>query len=184
MIKKQKIVMSENNLIDAIRMKSSAGAAALYDMYSKTLYGVIVNIVCNKEMSEDVCQETFIRIWNSFDKYDAAKGRLFTWMSCIARNIAKDALRSRQYSQYNNTITIENLAERIEQEHLVIFDTDKIGIKLWTEHLNKNQKDILDLIYFKGYTHAEVANELDMPLGTVKSRCRIGLLKLRGIYNE
>lgn len=176
--------MAEDKLLEAIKIKSRIGAAALYDMYSNTLFGVITRIVNNREMAEDVLQESFIKIWDSFDKYDASKGRFFTWMNCIARNMAKDALRSRQYHEYLNTTSLEDYAEKIDRDNKVNFNTDIVGIKLWTAGLKKNQKDILDLIYFKGYSHAEVASRLNIPLGTVKCRCRKGLSVLRNIYSE
>jgi len=176
--------MAEDKLIEAIQIKSRAGAVALYDMYSHTLYGIIVRIVKHKEMAEDICQEAFIKIWNSIGKYDVSKGRLFTWMSCLARNLAKDALRSRQYHEYTNTTALEHHTEDKEKNSLNILNTDTLGVKCWTEKLHKDQKDIIDLIYFKGYTHMEVASKLDVPLGTVKSRCRKGISILRSIYND
>jgi RNA polymerase sigma factor (sigma-70 family) len=180
----QRIIIAEEKLLEAIRIKSRVGAVALYDMYSNTLYGVITRIVKNKEMAEDVLQETFIKIWDSFGKYDASKGRFFTWMSCIARNMAKDALRSRQYHEYLNTACIDDHAERIDRDNRVNFNTDTVGLKLWLVHLKKAQKDILELIYFKGYTQTEVACKLNIPLGTVKGRCRKGISVLRSIYNQ
>ena len=180
----QRIIMAEEKLLEAIRIKSRVGAVALYDMYSNTLYGVISRIVKNKEMAEDVLQDSFIKIWESFDKYDASKGRFFTWMSCIARNMAKDILRSRQYHEFLNTAPIDDHVEKIERDNHVNFNTDIVGIALWLVHLKKAQKDILELIYFKGYTHAEVACKLNIPLGTVKGRCRKGISILRSIYNH
>ncbi len=91
-----KILLPEDKLIAAIRVKSREGSTALYDNYGKTLYAIIFNIVKDKEMAEDIFQEAFMKIWNSFDKYDESKGRLFTWMSCVSRNLAKDALRTKQ----------------------------------------------------------------------------------------
>ena len=87
---KTKITLSENELVHAILTKDRNGAEALYDMYSSSLYGVIFRIVQHEEIAEDLLQDTFIRIWNSFSSYDASKGRLFTWMVNVARNIAID----------------------------------------------------------------------------------------------
>ena len=82
---KTKITLSEPELVHAILEKDKNGAEALYDMYSSSLYGVIFRIVQHQEIAEDLLQDTFIRIWNSFSSYDAAKGRLFTWMVNVAR---------------------------------------------------------------------------------------------------
>ena len=92
---KTKITLSENELVHAILTKDRNGAEALYDMYSSSLYGVIFRIVQHEEIAEDLLQDTFIRIWNSFSSYDASKGRLFTWMVNVARNIAIDKTRSK-----------------------------------------------------------------------------------------
>jgi len=183
-MKIRKVLLSEEKLIEAMQIKSRIGSIALYDMYSKTLYGYIIRMIDNQEMAEDACHDSLIKIWNSFDSYDASKGRLFTWMLAITRNIAKDTLRSRRYKQYLQTVPIEHHIEMIEQRNNVLLNTDTIGIKPWLENLKKDQQDILNLVYFKGYTHNEVANELQIPLGTVKTRCRMGIKVLRGIYND
>ena len=87
---KTKISLSEEELVIAIRNKENVGAEALYEMYSSSLYGVIYRIIQHEEIAEDLLQDTFIRIWNSFSSYDSTKGRLFTWMVNIARNISID----------------------------------------------------------------------------------------------
>lgn len=176
--------MAEEKLLEAIKIKSRVGAVALYDMYSGTLYGVITRIVKNKEMAEDILQESFIKIWESFDKYDTSKGRFYTWMNCIARNMAKDALRSRQYHEYLNTGPIDDHIIKIDRDNQVSFNTDTVGLALWLRQLKKVQQDILELIYFKGYTQTEVACQLNIPLGTVKSRCRKGIDILKKTYNN
>ncbi len=183
-MKLSKIILPEDKLIAAIRVKSREGSTMLYDRYSKTLYTVIFRIVNDKEMAEDIFQEAFMKIWNSFDKYDASKGRLFTWMCCVARNVAKDALRTKLHHKYMATVPLENHIEKVEQQGSMVLNTDTLGMQLWTKNLKKSQKDIVDLIYFKGYTHAEVAHELAIPLGTVKTRCRTGINVLRAIYND
>ena len=94
---KTKITLSEPELVHAILEKDKNGAEALYDMYSSSLYGVIFRIVQHQEIAEDLLQDTFIRIWNSFSSYDSSKGRLFTWMVNVARNIAIDKIRSKEF---------------------------------------------------------------------------------------
>lgn len=183
-MKVSKIILPEDKLIAAIRVKSRDGSVALYDMYSKTLYTIIFRVVNDKEMAEDIFQEAFMKIWNSFDKYDASKGRLFTWMSCVARNMARDALRTKQHHQYLDSVPLENHIEMAEQHSSMVLNTDTLGTQLWTKNLEKKQKDVIDLIYFKGYTQTEAALELAIPLGTVKTRCRTGINILRGIYND
>ena len=108
MSQKTKISLSEDELVQSIRNKDKIGSEALYDMYSASLYGVIFRIVQHDEIAEDLLQDTFVKIWNSFSSYDATKGRLFTWMINIARNIAIDKTRSKDFRNSSKTEDIEN----------------------------------------------------------------------------
>ncbi len=178
------MTLTENELIEAIRNRSRIGAETLYDMYSKSLYGIIIKVVKNKEIAEDTLQRAFMKIWNSFEHYNSSKGRLFTWLLAVTTNVARDTLRSLQYRQFLNTDSIDDHVGKIEEEYNSIPNIDAIGAKRLINGLKKEQKNILDLIYFKGYTQSEVAKELDMPLGTVKTHCRKALHILREVYNK
>lgn len=180
----KKMVLAENELIEAIKNKSRAGAETLYDMYSKSLYGIIIKLVKNKEIAEDTLQKAFLKIWNSFDHYNASKGRLFTWMLAVTTNIARDTLRSLHYHQYLNTESIDNNVGKIEERYYSVFNIETIGARPLINCLKKEHKQILDLIYFQGYTQSEVADELNLPLGTVKTHCRKAIQTLRDIYNK
>lgn len=181
---KKRIFLCEEELIKAISSKSRIGAEALYHMYSGSLYGVIFKMVRNTEIAEDVLQQSFIKIWYSFEMYHAEKGRLFTWMLCISRNLALDTMRSKQYKQYLNTDPIEFYDEKNEPFQNTVLKMDINCIKRNVENLKKDHRDILNLIYFEGFTHSEVAGELHIPLGTVKTRCRIAINTLRKIFKE
>jgi len=176
--------LPEPELIAEIKLKSRIGAEALYDMYAKNLFGILIKIIKNKEIAEDALQQTFMRIWDSFDSYDASKARLYTWMLCITRNIAKDTLRSKQCSQGAQTESIDFHLDRVEQQQIVSLNTDRLLMRSWLQSLKAEQRAILDLIYFSGYTHTEVALHLGIPVGTVKTRCRNGINMLRAIYNR
>ena len=180
----RKPILSEEKLIEAMISNSSIGAEALYNMYSKSLYGVILGIVINKEMAEDILQETFIKIWNRKKQYEPEKGRLFTWMVTIARNSSKDMLRSKTHRKFVKTIAIEERIHLIEQENQIIINTDIIGVRSFLHSLKKEHLVIFELIYYKGYTHKEIAELLGIPLGTVKTRWRQGILALRAIYGD
>ncbi|GAC1301451.1 MAG: sigma-70 family RNA polymerase sigma factor [Mucilaginibacter sp.] len=178
------MALPENELIDAIKNKSRAGAETLYDMYSKSLYGIIIKLVKNKEIAEDTLQKAFLKIWNSFDHYNASKGRLFTWMLAVTTNIARDTLRSLHYHQYLNTESIDDHVVKIEERYYSVFNIETIGARPLINSLKKEHKQILELIYFQGYTQSEVADELKIPLGTVKTHCRKAIQTLRDIYNK
>ncbi len=167
----------------ALRNREKAGAEALYDMYSSSLYGIIFRIVQHEEIAEDLLQETFVRIWNSFSSYDASKGRLFTWMVNIARNISIDKTRSKDFRNSSKTEDIENNVLSLEMQSDNSLNPETMGLKELVAKLKPEQKIILDMVYFRGFTHAEVSEELDIPLGTVKTRLRNGIMSLRKVFN-
>ncbi|RYY18981.1 MAG: sigma-70 family RNA polymerase sigma factor, partial [Sphingobacteriaceae bacterium] len=107
MAKKSKITLSEEELINALQRQDKIAAEALYDMYSASLFGVIIRIVQNNEIAEDLLQESFVKIWNSFPSYSADKGRLFTWMVNIARNLSIDKIRSKDYKNQTKNHELE-----------------------------------------------------------------------------
>lgn len=152
-------------------------------MYSGALLGVISRIVLQNEVAEDLLQETFLKIWNSASSYDASKGRLFTWMMNVARNLAIDKLRSKDFKNANKNQDIENNVDFINAQQKVNFNADTLGVKELVADMKPDYKDVLDRIYFKGYTHVEAAEELNIPLGTVKTRVRMAILALRKKFN-
>jgi RNA polymerase sigma factor (sigma-70 family) len=168
---------SEEVLVERLRARDQKAIALLYKNYSAALYGVILRIVKVEEVAEDVLQESFVKIWSSFDSYDAQKGRLFTWMLNISRNLAIDKIRSKQYRVSSKTDPMEDATTG----GMVSSDgirPDHIGIKEITEKLIPDQKVIIDLMYFGGYTQTEVAETLNIPLGTVKTRARMAIKTL------
>lgn len=178
-----KKTLSENDLVQAIRQKDKSGAEALYDMYSSSLYGIIYRIVQHEEMAEDLLQDTFVKIWNSFSSYDATKGRLFTWMVNVARNLSIDKVRSKDFRNNSKNQDLENTVNFIDEQSSTAINPDTLGVKELVQQLKPEQKSILDLVYFRGYTHVEAAEELGIPLGTVKTRMRMAIITLRKFFN-
>lgn len=183
MAKKHKISLSEEELILALRQREKIAAEALYDMYSASLFGVISRIVTDTATAEDVLQDTFVKIWNSFGSYSAEKGRLFTWMVNIARNLSIDKIRSKDFKNQNKNQELENNVTFIDEQRNTVYKPELLGIKDLLETLKPEQKSILDLVYFKGYTHVEAADELGVPLGTIKTRLRMAIVQLRKHFN-
>ena len=183
MARKLKISLSEDELVRALRNREKIAVEALYDMYSSSLYGVISRIVIDTATAEDVLQDTFVKIWNSFSSYSADKGRLFTWMVNIARNLAIDKIRSRDFKNQGKNQELENNVTFIDEQRNTVYKPELLGIKDLVETLKPEQKSILDLVYFKGYTHVEAADELGVPLGTVKTRLRMAIVQLRKHFN-
>ena len=183
MTKKRKISLSEEELIEALQRHDKIAAEALYDMYSAALFGVILRIIQNNEVAEDLLQETFVKIWNSFPSYSADKGRLFTWMVNIARNLSIDKIRSKDYKNQTKNHELEINVTSIDASRNTTYKPELLGIKDLVDKLKPEQKVILELVYFKGYTHLEAADELSIPLGTIKTRLRMAIMQLRKYFN-
>ena len=167
----------------ALTNREKIAIEALYDMYSASLYGVISRIIIDTPTAEDVLQETFVKIWHSFSGYSSEKGRLFTWMVNIARNLAIDKIRSKDYKNQNKNQELENNVTSIDEQRSTVYKPELLGIKELVETLKPEQKSVLDLVYFKGYTHVEAADELGIPLGTIKTRLRMAIQQLRKHFN-
>lgn len=175
--------ISEEELVYLLKIKDTAGLEYLYDHYSKALYNIIFQVVQKEEYAEDVLQETFIKLWNSFDMFDTTKGRLYTWMSNIARNLAIDKIRSKDFRNQAQNQDIENHVSVIDVRMSNKLNPEHLGIKDLVQKLRPEHKQLIELIYFNGFTHAEVAEHLEMPLGTVKTRIRAAIVELRKYFN-
>ncbi|HEY0245866.1 MAG TPA: sigma-70 family RNA polymerase sigma factor [Mucilaginibacter sp.] len=183
MSKKTKISISEEELVLALRNREKIAVETLYDMYASSLFGVISRIVIDEHVAEDVLQETFVKIWHSFSSYSTEKGRLFTWMVNIARNLSIDKIRSKDFKNQNKNRELENNVTFIDEQKNTVYKPELLDIKELVETLNPEQKSILDLVYFKGYTHVEAAEKLGIPLGTIKTRLRMAIQQLRKHFN-
>lgn len=167
----------------SLQHREKIAVEALYDMYSASLFGVISRIINDTAIAEDVLQETFVKIWHSFSSYSTEKGRLFTWMVNIARNLAIDKIRSKDFKNQNKNQEIENNVTFIDEQRNTVYKPELMGVKDLVQTLKPEQKLIVELVYFKGYTHVEAAEELGMPLGTIKTRLRMAILELRKHFN-
>ena len=163
-----------------LRQKDNDAFTYLYDHYAGALFGVIKQIVADTELSNDVLQETFVNVWRRMDSYDESKGRLFTWMLNIARNAAIDKTRSKGFQQSQRQVPLDGeLIQAGVRPGIDDYGLKKIILKLKEEH-----RQLIDLSYFQGYTHEQIAQALDMPLGTVKTRIRTALSQLRALLSS
>ena len=128
-------------------------------------------------LGNDVLQETFVNIWRRIDLYDETKGRLFTWMLNIARNAAIDKTRSKGFQQSQRQIPLDGEVVPTSIRPGI----DDYGLKKLILKLKDEQRLLIDLSYFQGYTHEQIATALHIPLGTVKTRIRSALTQLRAL---
>ena len=174
---------TEEELVLLLKQKSRRGFDYLYRQYSGALYGLVRKVVTDEETARDVLQEAFVKIWNNIDKFDATKGRLYTWMLNLARNAAIDKLRSRGEIMRGKIHTGEDIVYKQERELKTEQQTDTIGLRAIVAELKPEYKTIVELAYFKGYTLDEISGTMNIPLGTVKTRMRKAISVLREHYN-
>jgi len=180
----RKLRLSEDKLVEGLKNMDGGAMSALYQMYSESLYRVISTIVVIEEVAQDLLQETFIKIWKSFKQYDPGKGRLYTWMARLARNLSIDYLRSVNYRNYSVSEDLSESTQLIDQIFQVSYNPELIGVKDMTRILNEDQKQALDLVYFKGYTHVQAAEELNITVGILRSRLQSSIIELRKTFNR
>ncbi|UII28562.1 sigma-70 family RNA polymerase sigma factor [Fulvivirga maritima] len=171
--------IDQAELAALLKNKDKAAMKYLYENYSAALYGVILRIVVDEKVAEEVLQDAFLKIWDKIATYDAQKGRLFTWMLNLTRNLAIDKLRSKEIKRVQKTDELSNNVYNIERDNLIHQNIDTIGVEKFLDKLREEERLVIDLIYFRGYTQSEVSEEKNIPLGTVKTRLRMALTNLR-----
>ncbi len=161
---------------------------ALYDRFSPGLYSFILKMVRDEKEAEDVLQEGFAHIWRRASTYDPARSSAFTWAVMILRNKAIDRLRVRQ--------RIERTMEKATVEFSHFAEADEVSageaerredgalVRSALKEIPEEQKQAVELAFFGGLTHEQIAEKLGAPLGTIKARIRRGLLKLRDFLKE
>ena len=177
-------LLPEDELIAALKSRSQKAYSVLYDNYAPTLLAIICKVVNDGAEAENLLQDTFVKAWKHIDSYDAGKGRLFTWLLNIARNTAINFLRSQRTNQATD---IQTLADGVDTDRNAIteaLNVSHIGIADTIARLEPKFRQVIDLIYFEGYTQQEVADRLAMPLGTVKTRTRLALHQLKGLFTD
>lgn len=172
----------ETDLVRQLKDNSAAAYEYLYDHYSAALYGFIKRNISDENLASDLLQDVFVRIYRNMEKFDPARGRLFTWMINITRNLCVDYLRSATNNAAGKSQSIENSVNTINKSDHIETKTDPIGLKKLVEALPENQYEAIELVYFKGFTQEEACRKLDIPLGTLKTRVRLAIGSLRKYF--
>jgi RNA polymerase sigma-70 factor, ECF subfamily len=166
-------------LIARLGAGDETAMADLYDRYAGIVYGVALRVLGNTTAAEDVLQEVFLQLWRNPRAFDAERGRLAPWLAVIARNRAIDLLRKRPMEEEINELPIAtsvNLEDTAGQRLAV----EKVRSAMQT--LPAEQRKALEMAFFEGLTHTEIAGRTGEPLGTVKTRIRSALLSLRKVF--
>jgi len=172
-------VADDMRLVARIRAGDQTAMAELYDRYGKVVYAVALRVLQDTGAAEDVLQDIFLQLWRNPDSFDASRGTLAAWLAVIARHRAIDRLRKRRPEVDVEECVIAggpDLSDEAERS-LVI---EKVRSVL--AEMNPDQRHALELAYFQGLTHTEIAEKTGEPLGTIKTRIRSGLQQLRARF--
>ena len=172
-------------LLTAIARKDETAIAELYDRYRVILFGLLIRILTSREEAEDVLQEVFLQVWRRAGDFDEKRGRPFTWLVTLARSRGIDRLRSLAAKE---RVALAGAREPSEQVSDAVADAfaseQRTLVTTALAQLPEEQKRPLTLAYFEGLTQSEIAAKLGAPLGTVKTRMRTGLMKLREVLSN
>lgn len=176
--------LSDSALAELLREQPASGVAALYDRYGRLVFSLALRIVQDHGAAEEITQDVFLRCWRSIDRYRVQQGSLAAWLLAITHHRAIDELRSRRGKHLRREISDETI------HPLAVLDTGYDAALLRGEvqealHLLPSaQRDVIELIFWGGLTRREVAERLQLPLGTVHTRLRLGMEKLRAALEQ
>jgi len=177
----------DRDLAERLKRREPAAMGELYDRYGKLAYSLIYRIVRDTGVAEDLVQETFLRVWNRAQGFDAERGALGPWLLAVARNRAIDYVRSSGGKMTRGSLELE------AAEHptvFVNFEADVLSqdrarrVRGAMDRLNENQRHVIELAYFEGLSQSEMAERMGQPLGTVKTWVRTALKNLREELRE
>jgi RNA polymerase sigma-70 factor, ECF subfamily len=181
---RQYLLLADEDLISLVETNNDPQAfATLYDRHSRAAFSLAYRMMGNHQAAEDLVQESFLKLWRAAGSYRAERASLRTWLLSIVHNRAIDQLRSRA-SRRRTQEKIEAVAPSFEPSEAFaksLANSQREQVREALSSLPQEQLKILELAYFSGFTHVEIAEFLDVPLGTVKGRMRLGLKKMRGL---
>jgi RNA polymerase sigma-70 factor, ECF subfamily len=174
-------IPSDATLVSAIRSGEQSAMATLYDRYSSVVYAIALRVLADTAAAEDVLQEVFIQLWRNPSVFDSSRGSLGAWLSVITRNRAIDALRKRRSETDIEEVIVSaqpDLASEAERRSAIGKIRGLLG------SMPSAQKSALEMAFFEGLTHAEIASKTGEPLGTIKTRIRSALLTIRKAFDS
>ncbi|TCJ19395.1 sigma-70 family RNA polymerase sigma factor [Rubrobacter taiwanensis] len=182
----QYLLLADEDLISLVAARDSSAFATLYDRHGRAAYSLAYRMMGDRQAAEDLAQEAFLEVWRAARSYRAERGSVRTWILSIVHNRGIDQLRSaasRRRTQERVRTTAQT-SQPSEAFREVWGNTRREQVRAALRHLPPEQLKVLELAYFSGYTHAEIAEMLDIPLGTVKGRMRLGLKKIREFFES
>lgn len=166
-------------LLERIVARDAGAVGELYDRHSRLLFGLILRIVRDRSEAEEILQEVFVLLWNRVTTYNAVLGSPAGWLVGIARNRAIDRLRANATRGRAIESLRLNVEPRANAETDASLGEQQRAVRQALDAIPREQRDLIEDAYFLGFTHSELAERYKLPLGTVKTRIRTGLLTLR-----
>jgi RNA polymerase sigma-70 factor (ECF subfamily) len=180
------VLPTDIELMQRIAQADQAALSTLYQRYGSIIYSLALRVLQNTGLAEEVTQDVFLEVWNRPQIWDPNKGRLSSWMLTICRYTAIDRLRKDQRRPETSMTPLEDLAELLS----TISTTDDAlwqdgqMLRTFMSQLPTEQAEVIEMAFFQGLTHSELAETLHLPLGTIKTRVRLGLKKLRSLWTS
>jgi RNA polymerase sigma-70 factor (ECF subfamily) len=176
-------IYTDEELVSLILTRDEPAFNYLYARYAGFLYHIVLRIIKDNHLAKEILQEAFVKIWRNIGSYDGSKSKLFTWMLQVTRNAALDAVKSKAYQNSLRNCAIDhNIPIEVSNGAFPV-STDFIGVKEKLGKLPPKYRVLLELAYLQGYTYQGIAKRERLPLGTVKTRIRKGLLQLRAFLD-
>lgn len=173
-----------------IKAKDADALKKLYNLYHRLLFGMILSIVKKREEAEDVLQEVFVTIWEKAHTFNEKRGNVYSWLVTVTRNKAIDRIRSKGYkTQKKASVSIDEPdftleGDKFDPLETTIYSNRAELVKNALDEIPENQREVLKIAYYRGMTQSEISEHLEIPLGTVKTRTRQGMIKLKNILES
>jgi RNA polymerase sigma-70 factor, ECF subfamily len=177
--------VTDADLVQRVSSGDTAALEALYSRYARVVYSFAVRIVQDGPLAEEILQEVFVRTWRQADRFKKSRGNFASWLLSITHNLAIDEIRKRQRRpQRSDSVDIGDALYGLIDEATNVEEAAQAGalrrrIKVAMDTLPEPQRDAIELAFFEGYSQREISAYLDVPLGTIKTRMRLGLKKLK-----
>lgn len=166
-------------LIALLRDRSAAGLAELYDRYGRLIYSMALRMVSDRGAAEEIVQDVFLRCWNNIDRYQPSHGTLAAWLLAIAHHRAIDELRSRRGKARRHEISVDEFQALPTSDPHIDEALIRDDVRVSLHELPHAQREAIELIFWRGLTRREAAEQLGIPIGTLHTRLRLGMDKLR-----
>lgn len=185
----QNAELDDNALIRRIKQKDETALSLLYDRYNRLVYSVVWQTIGNTSLAEEITLDVFWRVWDKAEQYDSERAQVNTWLTSIARYRAIDQLRRESSRPEKQAIQWAKVVREpdpfaINPENSTQLTLQKEQVQTAVQQLPNDQQEVIGLAFFKGYSHREIADLLNEPLGTIKWRIRTGMKKLRGLLKQ